>query len=696
MAFVFRSERKILNFLNSPNENNMENENNINSNILFQVKSQENILKDSNLFNNRYNNLINSPSPPFLTGVERNKYNKNEDFPGPGKYNISKGYYNKHRQFSSRQENSKPEEYELFDLPLLRMKEVVNDNPGPGQYNPNEKELFGGKFRKRKKEILIRNNSLLNNISQSSIKRETQENKNLEIGKNINNLICIYSSKRRKTDKEDNLEKKSNYGELSENYSMKNIKSSLSISSETEKKLKNNLKINNNNNNSKISGITLDTERTSKNISRLSLSQIRNKSSKLFQNLKNQLKSNNQDKCLYNYIVTDVGINNNILPLKNDKSRIYRNEQNHDRLLFLKESNPNYNKNITDFEKYLNSEYFFQNPGPGYYDPIDLKFQNYYKPKKNINTFKKSNGQNVTSLFNIKKGKASSFMPDEFKLFNNITENDIKNKQNKKIRDILFDVKKISKLRIIREKEALKRNENNKLLKENNYYDPIYGNNSKEIYEENPIEYRKIHEPNNLLFNFGSNEKRFLNLKKNFNLGPGEYDVNLYKSIEQKNSNLSQNPNYQELFNRAENKNNLLERASLNKDLINNPAVGQYNPDIISSIEYNSEYKYKYRPPIIHKSYFNPQVEEETILKAKEIKEKEKKLISFLGPGKYLNMINENFINLNKNKDKGRPPFGSSQSKSEIKKKELYPGPGQYDINSYYNWITRTFNNLFC
>ena len=234
------------------------------------------------------------------------------------------------------------------------------------------------------------------------------------------------------------------------------------------------------------------------------------------------------------------------------------------------------------------------------------------------------------------------------------------------------------------------------MLKENNYYDPIYGNNSKEIFEENPIEYRKIHEPNNLLFNFGSNEKRFLNLKKNFNLGPGEYDVNLYKSIEQKNSNLSQNPNYQELFNRAENKNNLLERASLNKDLINNPAVGQYNPDIISSIKYNSEYKYKYRPPIIHKSYFNPQVEEETILKAKEIKEKEKKLISFLGPGKYLNMINENFINLNKNKDKGRPPFGSSQSKSEIKKKELYPGPGQYDINSYYNWITRTFNNLFC
>ena len=43
-------------------------------------------------------------------------------------------------------------------------------------------------------------------------------------------------------------------------------------------------------NNSKISGITFDTERTSINASKLSYGQIRNKSSKLLKNLKKTIK----------------------------------------------------------------------------------------------------------------------------------------------------------------------------------------------------------------------------------------------------------------------------------------------------------------------------------------------------------------------------------------------------------------------
>ena len=50
---------------------------------------------------------------------------------------------------------------------------------------------------------------------------------------------------------------------------------------------------------------------------------------------------------------------------------------------------------------------------------------------------------------------------------------------------------------------------------------------------------------------------------------------------------------------------------------------------------------------------------------------------------------------MNKNMDKNKPAFGSSEKKLEPKKQELFPGPGQYDINSYYNWITRTYNILF-
>lgn len=701
MAFVFRAERNSMNSLNSQKGTNNYNYNNkeeFNSNILSQVKSQDNILKHSNLINNRYNNIFDSPSPPFLTGAERNKSTKESNSPGPGSYNISAGYYNKHRQFSSRQENSKPEEYEFFDLPLLRMKEVINLNPGPGHYNPNEKELFGGKF--KNKNI----NSSAKNIFQKKNKILTQDKKNdnynsFEVENNINKLIYIYSSKKRKEENEnlkkveqkEKTEKKLNHGnELIENSSIKNIRSPLTMQISENNSGKNN-------NNSKISGVTLDTERTSINTSNLSNCKINQKSSKVLQILKNQL-NNNQEKDLYsNHIDTEETIkrNNTLFPalLKYDKSRIYKNEQNHKRLLLFQEENSNNLINsMRNFDKLLNSEYFSQSPGPGYYDPIDSKNQKYSIPKNNFNSFNKFREKNVTSLKkNIKK---TSIGPGYYKTDNDMINNKIIQKMNKKTRDILFDVKKIAKLRIIREKEVIKRNDDIKLLKENYTFKPNFENNSKEVFKEENLEYKKMNSPNEFIFNFGSNDKRFHDIIKSYP-GPGEYEVNLYKSIEEKNANIIQAPSYQELYDKVENKNILIERTSLNKDLINSPGVGEYNPDIITSIQYNSEHKYKMRPPIIHKSTINPELEKKTLLKVMEIKEKEKKLISYLGPGRYHNMLNKTFNDMNKNMDKNKPPFGSSEKKLGPKKLELFPGPGQYDINSYYNWITRTYNILF-
>ena len=726
MAFVFRSERNIFNPKNSQNEiNNYNNnkENQIYTNILSQVNSQDNIIKDANLINNRYNSIYESSSPPFLSGAERNITKKRETSPGPGTYNISKGYYNKHRQFSSRQENSKPEEYELFDLPLLRMKEVINDNPGPGYYNPSEKDLFGGKFKNKSKLLLNRNNkSLLGNNSQSeknylfrNEKNKNDSNSSLEIKDNINKLIYIYSSKRRKSEKDENLKKSGTNinnnaiikrfndcgGELPENFSMKNIKTPLSIQcSENDNIIANNLGMNNNNK-SKISGITLDTERTSINSSKLSYSQIRNKSTKLLQNLKNQL-NNNQDKYLFNHMATEQNtkINNSLFPtlLKYDKSRIYKNEQNHNRIILSKAQNTDYfMNNISEFDKLLNSEYFSHNPGPGYYDPIVSEDQKYYKSKNNLhnlNYFNRFKGKNVTSLTKNKSIKNILPGPGEYKVDNNMINNKIKIKMNKKMRNILFDIKKIAKLRIIREKEALKRNED--IKSKEIYIEPKYQNNSEEIFNEESLEYRKMHSPKDLLFNFGSNDKRFHDIKTT-KPGPGEYDMNLYKSIEEKNANIIEGPSYKELYDKYENKNNLIERTPINKDLINYPAVGTYNPDIFLSIKYNAEYKNKMKPAIIHKSSFNPELEKLTLDKVKEIKEKEKKLISYLGPGRYNNMLNKTFNNMNKSiKDENKPPFGSSEKKLETKKQDFYPGPGQYDPNLYYNWITRTYNILFC
>lgn len=712
MAFVFRSERNIIKSLDYQNESN--NNKNDQPNNLLQVKPNENILEDTNLINNRYN-ILDSPSPPFLSSVERIKSNKkNDETPGPGSYNISKGYYNKHRQFSSRQDNSIPEEYDLINMPLLRMKEVINDNPGPGHYYPSEKDLFGGRFKNRNKSTLNarnKNNSSLSNISQSNnnIIRQTNNDKDnsKDMDNDINKLLYIYSPKKRKSENNTDKKVRNDCGELIENYSMKNIRGPLSIHSSNN----GDIVIQNknlrglNNNNSKISGMTLDTERTSINSSKLNYSQIRNKSSTILQKINNQLNNNifndNQDSYIYNHLVSSTEQNifkhNTLSPisLKYDKSRIYKNEQNHDRLLLAREQNTNYySKNFTEFDKLLNSEYFSQSPGPGYYDPIDLSNQRYYNPKNIKNYFNTFKGQNVTSLVKINKIKKTFPGPGQYKADNNMIENKIKNNMSKKMRDILFDVKKIAKLRILREKEALERSKNlDYLLKEKNTEKVNYENNLKDIIDKDYIKFKDIHSPKDFLFNFGSNDKRFKEKKKEYP-GPGEYETNLYKSIEEKNANIKENPNYQELYNKSENKNYLIERFSLNKDILNNPPVGHYNPNIISSIKYNAEYKNQIKSPVICRNIFNKNIEKMTFKKAEEIKEKEKKLISYLGPGKYYNMLNKTFNDVNKSVDK-KPPFGSSEEKLQFKKKDLSPGPGYYDINSYYNWITRTYNILF-
>ena len=53
-------------------------------------------------------------------------------------------------------------------------------------------------------------------------------------------------------------------------------------------------------------------------------------------------------------------------------------------------------------------------------------------------------------------------------------------------------------------------------------------------------------------------------------------------------------------------------------------------------------------------------------------------------------MLNNEFEDLNKNEENNKPPFGSSEKKLGTKKMDQFPGPGQYEVNSYYNWITRT------
>ena len=68
MAFVFRAER---NFSKYQNENVNDYQSDQVNNLIFS-KQKDNVIEDTNLVNNRYNiNLLDPPSPPFLSKVER-------------------------------------------------------------------------------------------------------------------------------------------------------------------------------------------------------------------------------------------------------------------------------------------------------------------------------------------------------------------------------------------------------------------------------------------------------------------------------------------------------------------------------------------------------------------------------------------------------------------------------------------------
>ena len=62
----------------------------------------------------------------------------------------------------------------------------------------------------------------------------------------------------------------------------------------------------------------------------------------------------------------------------------------------------------------------------------------------------------------------------------------------------------------------------------------IYDNNAKEISDEQNLINVKKRKKTNVLFNFGSNDKRF-KIPKQRIPGVGDYDINNYKSIEEKN-----------------------------------------------------------------------------------------------------------------------------------------------------------------
>ena len=716
MAFVFRSERK-LDYQKEPNKDyslvindqKMQKLKDVIRTKLQKKNEKRNQLNKDKFINSNLD-LSNSINVPFFSTSEKAIINSKDETPGPGAYDINKLCFNKHKEFSLREGFSDANEFDFFNLPSVRLKEVKNNNPGPGQYYPNEKELFGGKF---KKKYNMKYHDKFRTLSKSAkdifIKRKNYNKINDNSNNNFDDMkdIIQVSSSKIKRVKANNSVNNNNNETKNQSYN-----SSLILNKRQPSTFRNDeseilIKNRKHKNNSHISGATLDTQRTSLNSSNATLTNQRNPSSKILipkldnselykcfssNSNSNEINiKNNKNFCLHT-IDKDDSKNNfsQVIHFKYDKSKIIKNSQNHERIMLMNETKDIFSK----FNEFLlEQELFNQNPGPGYYDPIEPVHQKYFYKKDVLND---SGNVNHPRIFSEKK----SLGPGEYKSDPNSIENKLKEKNDKskgKNKNTIFDIKKISKLRMAHEKAARERNTKTKLLNSmSNQVKTIYDNNLKEINESNALEYRKK-KLNNLLYNFGSNDIRFKMSKQKIP-GVGDYDINIYKSIEQKNANVVQNPSYEELFKKLENKSELLERAPLNKDLVNNPPVGRYDPDIISSIKYNTEFKNQIKNKIPNKKKgFNENVEQQVLQRVKEIKEKEEQLIQFLGPGKYFNLLNSAFnVDKNKKNQNIKAPFGSSRkNKFENTRQDFSPGPGQYNINSYYNWLTKTYNVLF-
>ena len=115
------------------------------------------------------------------------------------------------------------------------------------------------------------------------------------------------------------------------------------------------------------------------------------------------------------------------------------------------------------------------------------------------------------------------------------------------------------------------------------------------------------------------------------------------------------------------------------KDEFSTPPVGLYNPNIISSMEYNA------------KSKINPYADEKII----GFGVQEKKGMSFInkennrniGPGRY-------YKNKKLDAKQNNAPFNQSNKRFKYEYNKM-PGPGSYEINAFDDWNKKSHNILF-
>ena len=631
MAFVYRSEKNTNFSISKEDDINSKNK------LLKEIK---NISQKAKL---KYESL-NRNYIPFLSRTEK-FIEKTISAPGPGSYDLEKTSENFiHKQYIKY--NSIKYKHSLYDLYSLfhgiNLKNLKKPSPGPGQYNPGEFDSFGSKIKKEKNNRKNQSYSLYN-FFPKNIKKINENNHNKK--KKTENNYDINIIKKKKV----------------QSYTIRELFRNLI----ENQKIRNKIYEHNNNSSNNID--------------------MNNKINNSNLNQNKYIKSTNCQASKTN--------TTNYL----DKSKILRNNQIIKR---LKERTPKNNISITSeiqesnyyLNEFLNSKIFAQPPGPGYYyiDPyskIMKKTSNKShsmliisknKNKKKINQYIESN-KNEKIKQNIKKSKT----------FNELQSDLIKQKSQKE-KKVYLKNKRTKLLEKIMEKLNQKKyDEENSVL-----YDDV--NNNQEIQEYGyPIKYTGNKNTDTDLKVFNTSEIRFKGplgyqneIYKNINPGPGNYEMFNINSIYKKNENIIENYSCKNKIH-----NEMKYRASfLDEIKNNNPPVGSYQSQLHNTIEFkNLMIRNKlYINPI--KNGFSERIKAITDRKVQDLKYKEKKSNSMLGPCSYFNESDFDKKEKRYNKD---VCFGSNLEKNFKINKNSEIGPGDYNIDKNQNWIKKSYNIHF-
>ena len=185
----------------------------------------------------------------------------------------------------------------------------------------------------------------------------------------------------------------------------------------------------------------------------------------------------------------------------------------------------------------------------------------------------------------------------------------------------------------------------------------------------------------------GSLEKRFFEIDKKINIGPGEY-LQLYDW--NKNNDINGND--------EKSKSKEINDKGRDSYLIknDNPGAGYYNPDIVKSIKYDAISK--------ESKLSNLNIPFNSVQKRFLVRSSTTS--NLLGPGKYFynnNSIGSNNINNMGKIDKNKGLYKINGLKiDELKDKhhqlklerDSIVGPGSYNINNFKEWHKKSFNSL--